>query len=185
MLDIFFTKRLSCRKITESDIALITKWNGSRVSNGDYLTVENLDVDENIEKFKNNFYWSDKNKNYLMELKQGAVPIGVIKYWTKINDPHCALVTLKIAVPEFRGQGYGTEVQKAMVRELFKKYKYDSVEMHTDINNLAQQACLRKLDFENVETENYEDAGVIRQGYLYRLTREKYETSGVHIYYYE
>lgn len=185
MLSNFYTKRLYCRKINEKDVALITKWNKSAVSNGKYLTIEDAQVSLNMEKFKNNAYWNDKNKTYLIELKLNATPIGIIKYWTKINDPLCALVTLKIAEPKFRNQGYGTEVQKALVRELFKKYKYKSIEMHTDINNLAQQACLTKLDFENIESESYEDAGILRQGYLFRLTREKYERSGVHIYYYE
>lgn len=185
MLENFYTKRTFCRKVVQQDIPTISYWRNSKVAYGDFLTTQKIPLDDTIEKFKNDYFWNDNGKHYLIELKENALPIGTIKYWTNPLDIKCALITIKIALPEYRNQGYGTEVQKALIRELFRKYKFESVEMHTDINNNAQQACLKKLDFKNIQTENYEDGGVFRQGYLYRLTKERYEKSGVHIYYYE
>jgi len=185
MIEGFYTKRLQCRRIKEKDVGLITAWKNSEDANGEYLTSEKISLKDNLEKFKNNNFWNKKSKSYVVELKENSLPIGIIKYWTKINDTSCALMTVKIATPSYRKNGFGTELQKALIRELFKKFKFKSIEMYTDINNIAQQKCLKKLDFDNIKTESYEDAGLIRQGYLYQLTKEKYEKSGVHIYYYE
>lgn len=185
MLENFFTKRLICRKIIISDIELITHWHGSQEAHGEYLTAEKCDYNDTLLKFNNNNFWNDKSKTFLIETKEKNEPIGTIRYWTQAEHSKTALIAVKIAVPHYRKQGYGTEVQKALIRELFKKYKFETVEMYTDVNNKPQQKCLEKLDFENIKTEDYTDAGTARQGYLYRLTKERYEKSGVHIYYYE
>jgi len=185
MAEQFFTNRLICRKIIDKDIELITVWNNSQEAYGEYLTHEAATYDENIIKLNNNNFWNDNSKTFLIDTKDNKTPIGTIKYWTKIGGAKTALVALKISIPEYRKQGYGTEVQKALIRELFKTYHFESVEMYTDVNNEPQQKCLLKLDFKNIKTENYTDAGTTRQGYLYKLTKERYEKSGVHIYYYE
>jgi len=184
-LEKFYTKRLICRKINEKDISIITEWGNSQAAYGDYLSVENITIEENLNKLTNSSFWNPKSKTYIIETKEGEKPIGTIKYWTKTDASTVAMMAIKIAVPEQRRKGYGTEVQKALIRELFKKYTFEAVEMYTDISNTPQQKCLSRLDFENIKTENYEDAGVPRQGCLYRLTKGKYEKSGVHIFYYE
>lgn len=181
----FFTKRMLCRSISEKDICLLTSWFNSQEAHGDFLTVEPSTIEENIEKFQNQGFWNEKSKTYIIELKENNIPIGTMRYWTKIENIKTALMAIKIATPEYRGQGYGTEAQKALIRELFKKYQYNTVEMYTDINNLPQQKCLGKLDFENIHIESYQDGKITRQGCLYRLTKDRYEKSGVHIYYYE
>lgn len=185
MLENFYTKRFICRKIKEQDVPILTEWSNSQIAYGDYLTPENTTLEENLSKLKNNSFWNDKSKTYLVETKEEETPIGIIKYWTKSDSSTVAMIALKIAIPEHRRKGYGTEIQKALIRELFKKYKFDAIEMYTDINNIPQQKCLEKLDFENIKTENYVDSGTPRQGHLYRLTKERYEKSGVHIFYYE
>lgn len=185
MLENFFTKRLICKKITLEDIELITAWNNSQEAYGEHLTPENISYEDNITKFKHHNFWNNKSKTFLIETKEKNEPIGTIKYWTQAEHSKTAMIAVKIAVPQYRKQGYGTEVQKALIRELFKKYKFEVIEMYTDVNNKPQQKCLEKLDFENIKTEDYTDAGEARQGYLYRLTKERYEKSGVHIYYYE
>lgn len=185
MLEKILTKHLICRKFTENDLSIIVQWASSTISNGPYLSVENDSLEDTVNKFRNSSFWNEKSKTYLIETKEGKTPIGTIKYWTITDSSTTAMIALKIAIPEFRKKGYGTEVQKALIRELFKKYNYDAVEMYTDINNIAQKRCLEKLDFEDMKVESYIDAGVPRQGHLYRLTKERYEKSGVHIYYYE
>ena len=55
----------------------------------------------------------------------------------------------------------------------------------TSQKNISQQKCLKKLDFENLGIQEYLDLKVKRQGFLFQLTKEKYEKSGIHIYYYE
>lgn len=185
MLDYFFTSRLKCRKITSHDIDIICAWSNNPESYGDFLAMDKMKPNEAQEKLNNNIFWNTTSKTYLIELKDDATPIGTIKYWSKVGYAKTALIALKIAAISYRRKGYGTEVQKALIRELFKKYGYETVEMYTDIANIPQQSCLDKLDFINVKQEDYADAGKNRQGYLFRLTRERYEASGVHLYYYD
>ena len=181
----FFTKNLICRKINKNDLPMITDWENSQIAYGDYLSCENHSLEDNIIKFENNSFWNDKSKTYIIETKKDTIPIGTLKYWTKTDLPNVAMMAIKITIPEFRNKGYGTEAQKGMIRELFKKYNYNAIEMYTDVNNIAQKKCLKKLDFEDIKTESYVDAGVQRQGHLFRLNKDRYEKSGVHIFYYE
>ncbi len=164
---------------------MITDWENSQIAYGDYLSCENHSLEDNIIKFENNSFWNDKSKTYIIETKKDTIPIGTLKYWTKTDLPNVAMMAIKITIPEFRNKGYGTEAQKGMIRELFKKYNYNAIEMYTDVNNIAQKKCLKKLDFEDIKTESYVDAGVQRQGHLFRLNKDRYEKSGVHIFYYE
>lgn len=185
MLDEIFTKRLKCRKITAKDIELITLWSNSSIAYGDCLTPEKASLEDNQVKLKNNNFWNDNSKTYLIEIKENSQSIGTIKYWAKTENIKTAMIALKIAIPQFRKKGYGTEVQKALIRDLFKKYKFETIEMYTDLNNVPQQKCLEKLDFKSIKTEDYTDSGTSRQGFLFRLTKEQYEKSGVHLYYYD
>lgn len=185
MLDYFFTKQLRCRKININDVDIISKWSNNPEAYGEFLAMERLAPIDVKEKINSGSFWNQSSKTFLIELKKKETPIGTLKYWTKSNDTKTALIAIKIAETNYRKKGYGTESQKGLIRELFKKYNYDSIEMYTDIGNIAQQRCLIKLDFQNIKQEDYDDAGIKRQGYLYRLTKNRYETSGVHIYYYE
>ena len=185
MQETFFTKRLICRKPTKNDIKTLSFWNSFQEANGEYLAVEKTSLEENLSKFDNNSFWNDNSKTYIIELKENKIPIGLIKFWAKTDENKTAMITVKIAIPQYRRKGLGTEVQKGLTRELFKKYGYNAIEMFTDINNEAQQKCLTRLDYDYIKTEEYTDAGETRQGHLYRLSKEKYEKSGVHIYYYD
>ena len=185
MFDYLFTRRLKLKKILVENIPLLVTWSNDREVYGKYLSMENLKNDECLHKFENDYFWNNNSKTYLIELKEDNTSIGTIQYWTKSDDPNTAMVSLKLAVMSFRGQGYGTEAQKGIIRELFKKYKFEAVEMLTDINNIPQQKCLMKLDFDNIEIKEYLDNGINRQGYIFRLKKDKYERSGIHIYYYD
>lgn len=185
MIEHFFTKNLKLRKLEANDLKTLVKWSKDVSLYGDYLTPEKLDYDDCIKKYKNDFYWNEKSKTYLIELKGNELAVGIIHYWAKSNNNKTVLVALRIAEPGHRNKGYGTEAQKGLIRELFLKYKYNCVEMYTDINNKPEQRCLEKLDFENMGIEEYKDGLKQRQGYLYRLSRERYDKSMVHIYYYE
>ena len=181
----FLTKRLNLRKIKKEDVSLLYEWSNDNSTYGDYLSPTPLSKKEYLEKFQSDYFWNDKSKTYLIELKENPEPIGLMHYWIKPEDNKVAMVALKIASAKNRSVGYGTEAQKGLVKELFEKYKFDSIEMLTDINNIAQQRCLKKLDFENIETKQYKDVEVQRQGFVFSLSLKKYKNSGVYIFYYE
>lgn len=50
-------------------------------------------------------------------------------------------------VPEARGQGFGSEAQRALALHLFATSDVDRVEASTDVDNLAEQRALEKAGF--------------------------------------
>ena len=166
-----FTERLCLRKIEEEDLQLISDWSSSHAAYGEYLTPENHSIHECSERWKNNSYWNEKSKTLIIAHKEKNKPLGTIRFWLKQNDHRTALVALKIAEPDCRGQGFGTEAQLGLIHYLFTQKQYQAVEMFTDLDNVPEQRCLTKLGFTLVDIQTYEDQKVQRQGRLYRLTR--------------
>lgn len=170
-----FTKRLRLRRIEEGDLQLISDWCCSQDAHGDFLTPENRCYQECHDLWVNNSFWNDRSKTLIIELKEQSRSVGTIRYWEKQNDNRTALVALKVALPELRGQGIGTEAQLGLINFLFKQMRYQAVEMFTDIDNVPEQRCLEKLGFTFVNVQTYDDHDLERQGRLYRLTSEEYE----------
>jgi RimJ/RimL family protein N-acetyltransferase len=50
-------------------------------------------------------------------------------------------------LPEARGRGYGTRVQRLLVEHLFATTELDRIEASTDVENLAEQRALEKAGF--------------------------------------
>lgn len=94
-------------------------------------------------------------------------------------------MALKVADITERNKGYGTEAQKFLMIYLFDRIGIKKVEMYTDINNLPQQRCLKKLGFDLVESLNYDDQKLLRTGNLYRLGQDKYHSEPIYRYHYE
>ncbi len=181
LLERIFSARLILARVKEDDGPLVVKWSSSPEANGRYLTADKISMSEWRSRLKSNFYWSEHAKTYTIALKNGPL-IGLIRYWQKGTDKTTALVTIKIALPDYRNKGYGAEAQNILVKKLFDYFGFHNVEMYTDINNLAEQKCLAKLGFRFVSAQLYNDHGVERTGKLYRLTRVDYEKSGIYNY---
>lgn len=170
-----FTRKLVLRQITEDDLEQLSQWSCSPEAYGDYLSPEYLTYEECYERLKNNTYWNDHSRRMIIALRDVGKSIGTIRFWQKLNDYTTAMVALKIAEPEFRGKGHGTEAQLGMIHHLFTSWTYKTVEMMTDLDNVPQQRCLEKLGFTFIDVQTYEDKKVQRQGRLYRLSRDEYK----------
>jgi RimJ/RimL family protein N-acetyltransferase len=178
------TPRLSLRRVYEEDLQLLVDWSNSQEAHGDYLTPERLDREMGLSQIETGRLWSDENRVFLVELKDGSA-IGTVHCWLRPEHKNCGVMALKISDPEKRNSGYGTEAQKYVIINLFERQKIEAVEMYTDINNLPQQRCLKKLGFELVETLPYEDHQVGRIGHLFRLDKAMYSKSLYYQYHYE
>ena len=182
--DNIFTPRLNLRKITADDLALIVSWSNSDSAHGPFLTPDKLSLEAGQEKIASGVFWNDKNKTFFIQHRDGT-PMGTITYWLRSEKNECAVIKVKITIPEQRGKGYGTEAQKYLIINLFERLRLDEVDMYTDINNKAQQRCLSKLGFELIESLAYDDHQVRRLGHLYRLPRQRYQSHPVYRYHYE
>ncbi len=180
-----FTRRLLLRRVEPDDIDLLVAWSRSIESCGDYLSPEEYDQSQLQQQLGSGVFWNDKEKLFMIEKKEDGQAIGTIHFWQPTGKPETRVVALKVAEAAERNKGYGTEAQKFLMIYLFDRMGVKIVEMYTDINNLPQQRCLKKLGFELVESLHYDDQRKLRTGNLYRLGLEKYHTEPIYRYHYE
>ena len=179
-----YTNRLMLRKVRQSDLALMVQWSRSRDSYGDFLSPECFELHQLQQKLDSGVFWSQDEKIFLIE-RRDEIPLGTIHYWQPPGKADTATVSVKIANPGERNKGYGTEAQKFLLMYLFDKVGVQHVEMYTDIDNISQQRCLKKLGFRLVESLLYDDLHIKRTGNLYRLDAPLYNETPIYRYHYE
>jgi RimJ/RimL family protein N-acetyltransferase len=183
--EILYTRRLQMRRIKESDLPLILAWSNSEEACGPYLTPERFCAPRLSEQFGANAFWTPHDKTFLIEKRKPVLAIGTIHYWLRPDHSDTAVMSVKIAETGERARGYGTEAQKYLIILLFEQIGVKQVEMFTDIDNTAQQNCLRKLGFAIRQSLTYDDHQVKRIGLLYGLTQPDYLATPIYRYHYE
>lgn len=184
-VDKVFGKRIVLRKIKERDLPILIEWTNSSEACGQYLSQEKFTREECYQKFHNNYFWNKQSKMYLIELKDNGKELGIIHYWTKPEDESTAMISVRIACPEFRRKGYGTETQIILIKHLFDIYKFAKIEMYTDIDNIPQHKCLDRLGFDFIEATTYIDGAISRTGKRYLLAVAQYKALPIYRYYFE
>jgi RimJ/RimL family protein N-acetyltransferase len=179
-----YTNRLLLRRIDREDLEILLRWSRSADAYGSFLSPEQFGREELEQRFNAGLFWNRSEKLYLIE-KRNDRPVGTIHYWLPADKMNTATVAIKIAEPHERNKGYGTEAQKSLLIHLFEKIKMRHVEMYTDLDNLAQQRCLKKLGFSLIETLTYDDRGIRRTGNLYRIGYSHYSQEPIYRYHYE
>ena len=180
-----YTCRLTMRRIEKDDLSLILAWSNSEKAFGPYLTPERHTPQRLNEQFTGGSLWRQNDKTFIIETRECATPLGTIHYWLRQTQPDTAMFSVKIAEPQQRGKGYGTEAQKFLIIHLFEQMGIRSVEMFTDINNAAQQRCLSKLGFTIIDSQTYDDRQVVRTGYLFQLNYQDYQQKAIYRFHYE
>jgi len=180
--DQLFTPRLCLRRVQEGDLAQVVDWSHSIDAYGGYLSPENLQIEQVRRQLQACVFWNDQEKLFLIDLREENKALGTIHYWQPAGREKIAAMALKIALPDERGKGYGTEAQKYLISYLFERAGKEQVEMHTDIDNTIQQRSLHKLGFELVDSLSYTDQQVQRIGHLYRLTKTGYAVQPMYQY---
>jgi RimJ/RimL family protein N-acetyltransferase len=180
-----FTIRLLLRRIEAQDVSLLAGWCHDPSAYGEYLTPEQYSPEHLARQLDSGTLWTERNKTFLIELREDGLPLGTIHYWIRSENPATAVMALKIANPAMRGRGLGTEAQKYLIMFLFNRLTISRVEMYTDVNNSAQQRCLHKLGFELIQALTYADQHVQRLGYLYRLEREQFSRESIYLYHHQ
>lgn len=183
--EILYTRRLQMRRIRESDLPLILAWSNSEEACGPYLTPERFCASGLSEQFAANAFWNRTDRTFLIEKRDPARAIGTIHYWLRPDQRDTAVMSVKIAEVRERNRGYGTEAQKYLIILLFDQIGVKQVEIYTDIDNIAQQCCLRKLGFSVCHSLTYDDRQVKRTGHLYSLTRQDFRSTAIYRFHYE
>jgi RimJ/RimL family protein N-acetyltransferase len=183
--EIIYTRRLQLRRIRETDLPLIHMWSNSDTACGPYLTPARLTAKSLYEQYTANAFWSLRDKKFIIEKRDGLLPIGTIRYWLKPDQEKNAVMSVNIADIRERAKGFGTEAQKYLIMHLFEQIGVKTLEMYTDIDNLPQQRCLKKLGFSIARSLTYEDRQVSRTGCLFVLTAEAFQSTAIYRFHYE
>lgn len=134
------TARLTVRRATvsESDVELYLRiWTNSEVMRfvgypkGLHITKD--EIREHIEKEKD----SEFNVWLVVELKNAGVPIGECKLGAPDKDG-ISETDVKL-LPQYWGQGYGTEIKRALVEYLFTHTTCRAVKATPNKENIASQ----------------------------------------------
>jgi RimJ/RimL family protein N-acetyltransferase len=169
----------------KTDLPLILAWSNSEIAFGPYLTPERYEAESLKELFLGNAFWNRNDKTFLIEKRRSEKPIGTIHYWLRQGHKDKAVISVKVAVPDDRGKGYGTEAQKFLIIHLFDQVGINIVEMYTDIDNTPQQRCLNKLGFSICASLTYDDRQVTRTGHLFQLTEATFREKAIYRFHYE
>lgn len=183
--DRLYTPRLHLRRIEAADLPLICRWSGDAAACGDYLTPEQYTLLQLEEQLQAGALWRWHERIFLIESRDERLPIGTIHYWMRKDQGNIAVMAVKVADPDRRCMGYGTEAQKYLIIHLFKQVGILSVEMYTDMDNHPQQRCLHKLGFQMARSLTYADRSVERTGHLFELTADAFARHPVYHYHYD
>jgi RimJ/RimL family protein N-acetyltransferase len=108
----------------------------------------------------------------------GEEQLGFVSWFKMPTGPntHCWNMGVMVA-PEARGQGYGTQGQRQLVRYLFLHSQLNRIEAETEIGNIAEQRSLEKAGFtrEGVRRGVGFRAGQWRDGVHYGIVRADVE----------
>ena len=90
--------------------------------------------------------WSgdDDEDDYIVSL--GDTPLGWLGVNGLLADDHSAYLKMAASLPEYQGQGFGTESIRKLLEEL-KHRGIRKVILCTDRDNLIAQFCYRKCGF--------------------------------------
>jgi RimJ/RimL family protein N-acetyltransferase len=190
MPDTFFqdrlnTPRLHLRRIQWADLLLMCRWSNDLEACGRYLSPEQYTHHQLLEQLQSGALWRPRERHFLIEKRLDGQPLGTIHYWMRADRGDVAVMSVKIAVSDQRGRGYGTEAQKYLIIHLFKQVGVRCVELFTDVDNHPQQRCMHKLGFQLERSLIYSDRSVERNGHLYQLTAAAFANHPVYQYHYD
>ena len=171
MHTVIYTEQLVLTQVEKLDVGFLSYCLSSSEARGPFLSATPIEPWRVEKKRLSGAYWNDDSKTFIIKLKKAQTRIGIFHYWIKPNDRSTAMYAVQIAVAEQRNLGYGTEVQLAAIKSLFRIPSIENIEVYTDMNNLAEVRCLEKLGFRYCESKTYLDMNIERTGNLYRLTR--------------
>jgi RimJ/RimL family protein N-acetyltransferase len=104
------------------------------------------------------------------------IPIGEMGYYNKGEG--VAEIGIKICDFEKQEKGYGTQLLKMLINELFYKYGYTKIILDTNLNNKRAQYVYEKLGFRKVRVNmnsSENQLGKLESSVDYEMTRDDFE----------
>lgn len=172
----FESTRLVYRTLDETDFDLFYELNSDEEVMK-YAYLDRLCSRENaIEAFKNvlfNQKAHDKGTQYVASLKVTNEPIGLVDYDVILNHSKGGIFEIGYFIkPRYWGQGFGTEMGKALINYLFNNFNIHKVIASCNSKNRKSEDIMKKLgmtkegEFKKVRFKNDRWDDEIKYGLL-------------------
>ncbi|MGA9531569.1 MAG: GNAT family protein [Anaerolineales bacterium] len=141
--------RLKLRPVEREDLALLDSWVNDVEAVGEFNSFGLEARQGSAASFDESGFLSDERGILLVEIDDGQI-IGRVNYWQVRYGPNWGSRAFAIGIsllPNWRGQGWGTEAQRRFAEYLLSTYPINRVEAETDVENTAEQRCLEKAGF--------------------------------------
>ena len=145
----FKSMRLVYRLLDETDFDLFYELNSDEEVMK-YAYLDKLSSREDaIESFRNillNQNAHDKGTQYVASLEVTNVPIGIVDYDVVLNHFNGGIFEIGYFIkPLYWGQGFGTEMGKALIDYLFNNFNIHKVIASCNFNNRKSESIMVKL----------------------------------------
>jgi len=139
--------RVRLRDVTLADADMLDAWDEDRSPYNDFgMPRDPIDRDAIARGPLRN----ERNGMMVIERIEDARPIGTVGWHLERYGPNRESGAYNLGielVPEYRGQGYGSEAQAQLAAYLFATTDVNRVEAATDLDNIAEQRSLEKAGF--------------------------------------
>jgi RimJ/RimL family protein N-acetyltransferase len=176
------TPRLTLRGWRDSDLAPFSDLNADpRVMEYLPATLSRPDSDAFAKRISGHF--SEHGFGlWAVEVRELREFIGFVGISIPRFDAHftpCVEIGWRLAHP-YWGEGYATEAAREALRYAFLERELDQIVSFTVPENQRSQRVMRKLEFSNLESEDFDHPGMpeghrLRRHVLYRLSRERWK----------
>ena len=142
--------RVQLRDVTLDDADMLDAWNADPANAGGFNDFGIEREPTPRDALARGPLRNDRNGVLIIELVEDGTPIGSVG-WHRVTygpSPESGAWNFGIdLLPQFRGQGYGTEAQRQLAAWLFAHTDVNRVEASTDVENIAEQRSLEKAGF--------------------------------------
>lgn len=144
---VYENEKIKLEEVSLENVDLLIEWTLDPNAQGEFKTVPKMSSKE----LKSPFMDSTDRSYFLIRTKDDK-PIGRFYYrrWLFSNDIHTIdwELNIFIAIPEFRGKGYGSEVHKLAIEILEMMDETNTIFAYTMVENIGERRVLEKCGFD-------------------------------------
>lgn len=153
---IFESNRISVRKLTHSDIPIITRWWNNGLLMKDMGFINGLDVTEQslYARFEKQINDEDsilESRMYIISDIKTGKEIGELQYGELNLEEKKCRIAIKISEISYQGKGLGEEALSLFIDYLICEFDLKKIEIDTIHDNKRAYNLYKKLGFREVE----------------------------------
>lgn len=143
-------RQVALRPVGRDDLPLMQAWGNDMQAQGEFNIFGFRRVDKLEADFAEHGFLGHEFGRLMITVRATDQVVGFVSYHQVTYGPNSAGRAFNIGInilPDYRGQGYGTEAQRLLADYLFATFPIERVEASTDVDNLPEQRALEKAGF--------------------------------------